>query len=318
MRDRNWRRLLVAATLAALTLALGVWPASAQDTVRLKSMTVSLWPEYDRAGILVIYHGAIADDVALPVTLRFLIPKSAGSPSSTAGVDATGQYRYRSYQVVDAGEFLEVSYSNPYREFQMEYYYNPLTLADTMRSFTHQFQADYPVDDLVVEVKEPAGAQNLTLTPVATGTGTDFDNLPLQKYTVGAVSLGQTFGFSASYEKTDPRLTSEILGFDAPGAAQFEDVEKPTDSQNVVPYILIGAAAALLIGAGVYAFTQSRKRSKRQAQVTPARPAKKGKPRKTAQPRTEPPAGGFCHQCGARLRADAQFCAKCGAKVKRR
>jgi hypothetical protein len=302
--------------MAALILALGIWPASAQDAVRLKSMTVSLWPEYDDAGVLVIYRGAIADDVALPVTLRFLIPKAAGQPSSTAGVDATGQYRYRSYQVVDAGEYLEVSYTNPYREFQMEYYYNPLTSNDTLRAFEYRFRADYPVDELVVEVKEPAGAQNLTLTPVATGTGTDFDDLPLQKYAVGPFALGQVFQFSATYEKTDPRLTAEILGFDMPGTAEFEDVAKPAGSQNVVAYILIGAAATLLIGAAVYAYVQTRKKPKRKAPA-PARPTKKTKSRKTMQPKTGPSAGGFCHQCGARLRPDAQFCPKCGAKVKR-
>lgn len=310
----TWRVCLVA--LLAATLLLSVTgPAVAQQGIRVQAMTVSLWPEYDQEGVLVIYRGGLAEDVPLPVTLRFLIPRGAGKPAATAGIDATGQYRYRSYQLADAGAFLEVSYSCPYREFQMEYYYNPLVVTDTLRSFVFQFQADYAVDNLTIEVKEPAGAQNLRLTPVATGTGTDFDNLLLQKYTLGAFAAGQTFQFSASYEKTDPRLTSEILGLAPPGTAQFEDVTQPSGSQNVVAYILLGAAATLLLGAAVYAIVQSRKRPK--PQPVQARPPR-GKPRRAMPRRAAQSGAGFCHQCGAPLKPGAQYCAKCGAQVKRR
>jgi len=311
--DTTWR-ICLAAVLAALLLLSVAGSAVAQQDVHVQAMTVSLWPEYDQEGVLVIYRGSLAEDVPLPVTLRFLIPKEAGKPAATAGIDATGQYRYRSYQLADAGEFLEVSYSCPYREFQMEYYYNPLMVTDTLRSFVYQFRADYAVDDLTIEVKEPAGAQNLSLTPVATGTGTDFDNLPLQKYALGAFAAGQTFQFSASYEKTDPRLTSEILGLQPPGTAQFEDVAQPSGSQNVVAYILLGAAGTLLLGAAVYAIVQGRKRPK--PQPVQAR-STRSKPRRAAPRRAAQPGAGFCHQCGTRLKPGAQYCAKCGAKVKR-
>ncbi|MDH7488431.1 MAG: zinc ribbon domain-containing protein [Anaerolineae bacterium] len=309
-------RIGVAVLGIALLLALAASPIMAQEPVRIQTMTVSLWLEYDQEGVLVIYRGAIADDVPLPVMLRFLIPKEAGKPAATAGVDATGQFRYRSYQLADAGGFLEVSYTNPYREFQMEYYYNPLVVTDALRSFVYQFRADYAVDNLTIEVKEPAGSQNLNLTPVATGTGTDFDNLPLQKYALGAFTAGQTFQFSATYEKTDPRLTSEILGLEPPGTAQFEDVAQPSGSQNVVAYILLGAAGTLLLGAAVYAIVQARRRPKPQPV---SRPTGK-KPRRAAPPKGAPAGAGvgFCHQCGARLKPGAQYCANCGARVKRR
>jgi len=314
MGVQNWKRRGAKGMLALAILILCALPAFAQGEVRITNMTVSLWPEYDKEGVLVIYRGQLADSVTLPATLRFLIPKSAGAPSSTAGVDATGQFRYRSYQTAEAGEFIAVTYTNPYREFQMEYYYNLLTVSDALRTFAYAFQADYAIDNLIVEVKQPAGAQNLSLTPVATGTGTDFDKLPLQKYTVGALGQGQTFQLTALYEKTDARLSAEILALPTPGTAQFEDVPKKTD--NTVAYILLGAAATLLVGAVVYAVTQGRKRPKGKGRPAPAARPAKGRPESTRQPKGEPSAG-YCHQCGARLRKDAQFCAKCGAKVKR-
>jgi len=317
MREQNWKRWIAAVILAVLTMVMGVWPASAQGTVRLAGLTVSLWPEYDKPGVLVIYRGVIADDVALPVTLQFLLPKASGGPVNTAGVDANSEFHYWTWKTAEAGDFISVSFTNPYREFQMEYYYDPLITDGTLRTFAYSYQADYRVDNLVVEVKQPAGAQNLSLTPAATGTSVDFDDLPLQKYTVGALDQGQTFQLTASYDKTDARLTSEILNLEAPGAAEFEDKSKSTGFKDVVPYILIGAAATLLIGAGIYAFLQSRKRPKRPAQAAPAKPSK-GKSRKAAQPRADTSGNAFCHQCGNRLRQDAQFCPKCGAKVKRR
>lgn len=317
MREQNWKRWIAAVILAVLTVAMGIWPASAQGAARLAGLTVSLWPEYDRPGVLVIYRGVIADDVALPVTLQFLIPKASGGPVNTAGVDANSEFHYWTWKTADAGEFIAVSFTNPYREFQMEYYYNPLITDGTLRAFAYSYQADYPVDNLVLEVKQPAGAQNLSLTPAATSTSVDFDDLPLQKYTVGALNQGQTFQLTAAYDKTDARLSSEILGLDAPSTAEFEDKSKSTGSKDVVAYILIGAAATLLIGAGVYAFLQSRKRPKRPAKAAPAKSSKE-KSRKAAQPRADTSSNAFCHQCGNRLRQDAQFCPKCGAKVKRR
>lgn len=312
MKFGNRKRWGLALALLFLTAAFCAVTVSAQGTVRLKSLKVSLWPEYDKEGVLVIYHGEIADDVSLPVTLRFLIPKAAGGPAATAGVDAGGEYRYRQYQLEDAGDFLAVTYTNPYRVFQFEYYYNPLVITDTLRTFAYTFQADYAAESLAVEVKQPAGAQNLTLTPVATETDTDFDNLPLQRYSLGAFEAGQTVEFSAQYEKTDPRLSSEILALPTPGTVPFEDLSKGKD--NTLAYVLLGAAGALLLGAVVYAVTQGRNRPKA-APPRATRPKPPKKPKRTSA-RTE--AVAYCHKCGAGLRSGDAFCPKCGTKVKKR
>ncbi len=311
MKSGYRRRRGLVFALLILVAALCAATASAQGTVRLASLNVSLWPEYDKEGVLVIYHGEVADDVTLPVTLRFLMPKEAGVPAATAGVDASGEYRYLQYELEDAGDFLAVSYTNPYRVFQFEYYYNPLVITDTLRTFTYTFQADYATESLAVEVKQPAGAQDLTLTPVATETGIDFDGLPLQGYMLDAFEAGQTFELSAQYEKTDPRLSSEILALPTPGTAEFEDMPKAKD--NTLAYILIGVAGALLVGAGVYAVTQGRKRPKT-APVRSARP----KPKTAKQTRAKTEAVAYCHKCGTGLRPGDAFCPKCGTKVKKR
>ena len=313
MKFGNRRLWGLALVLMLLVAGLSTATAYAQEPVRLKSLKVSLWPEYDKQGVLVIYHGELANDVNLPVTLRFLIPKSAGGPAATAGVDAGGQYRYRQYELADAGDYLAVTYTNPYREFQFEYYYDPLVITETLRTFAYTFQADYAADSVAVEVKQPSGAQNLTLTPVATETDTDFDNLPLQRYTLGASEAGQTFELSAQYEKTDPRLSSEIMGLPTPSTVQFEDV--PKEGTNAVAYVLLGAAGALLLGAVIYAVTQGRGHPK-PAPVSSARPKppKKAKQTRAANSR----AVSYCHKCGARLRPGDLFCAKCGAKSKKR
>lgn len=308
-------RLSIRWAVAALLVGfVSFLPVQAQSPVRLAELNVAIWPEYDKEGVLVIYRGRLADDVALPVTLELLIPREAGKPSSTAGVDANGEFRYRSYQTIDMGDSVAVTYTNPYRVFQMEYYYNPLTVTGAARSFTYSFKADYAIDNLTIEVKEPAGSANMTLTPVATETASDFDGLTLQRYPVGALEAGQTFELTASYEKTDPRLSSEILNLPEPGEVAFEDVT--TSKDNSLAYILLGAAVALLVGAAVYAYMQSRRRP-RLATAKPSKPRQK--PKKVKRAREEATAvAAYCHNCGNRLRPGDAFCAKCGTKVKQR
>ncbi len=116
---------------------------------------------------------------------------------------------------------------------------------------------------------------------------------------------------SVQYEKTDPRLSAEILALPTPGTVQFEDAPKKTD--NMLAYILLGAAAALLIGAVVYALTQARKRP-RPVPVRSARP----KPKKGKKGAARAQAVRYCHKCGAGLRPGDVFCSKCGTKVKKR
>ena len=141
----------------------------AQDTITISELNVALWPEYDKAGVLVIYTGSLSPDVQLPADVTFAMPADAGKPAATAGIDAQGNYRYRQYEAVVESDTLFVSYSLPYRSFQFEYYYDPLGGQGVDRQFDFTYRADYTVDSLTLEIQEPSGSSDFSTNPPADG-----------------------------------------------------------------------------------------------------------------------------------------------------
>ena len=74
----SFRRLLL---LVASVLGLfALLPAVRAADVRLDSMRVELWPEYDQPRMLVLYSAQLAADTVFPARLEFHIPLDAGQP----------------------------------------------------------------------------------------------------------------------------------------------------------------------------------------------------------------------------------------------
>ncbi|MGQ9518017.1 MAG: hypothetical protein ACUVT1_12190, partial [Anaerolineae bacterium] len=238
-------------TLLGLLIILGMaLPVQAQTPVRLDEMSVALWPEYDRPGVLVIYSGTMAGDVALPVTITFAMP-AAGSLSATAGVDEQGNFRYRKYELRTQGDRILVSYSLPYRRFQMEYYLDLLAGQGSDKEFTLTYQADYPVQDFRFEVQEPLGASAFQTDPAAGSVITE-SQLPLHLVPVGALAQGQSAGVTVRYHREERRLSAEILGVPTPGPAEFEDVPRAAGEGIPTTIILAGALVAVGLAAGAW------------------------------------------------------------------
>jgi hypothetical protein len=64
----------VLAVLVALWISL---PVQAQSNVRLSSVSVDIWPEYDQPAVLVIYHLSLSADTTVPAILNLHIPAQA-------------------------------------------------------------------------------------------------------------------------------------------------------------------------------------------------------------------------------------------------
>jgi hypothetical protein len=80
---KSLMRLLVAA------LALAPALAAAQANPRFASLSVEIWPEYDRAGaVLVILKAELAPEVKLPAQLQLRLPASSGGPTAVAFASA--------------------------------------------------------------------------------------------------------------------------------------------------------------------------------------------------------------------------------------
>lgn len=311
--------------LLGLLIILGTaFPVQAQTPVRLDEMSVALWPEYDKPGVLVLYSGTLGGDVALPVTITFAVP-AAGSLSATAGVDDQGNFRYRKYELRTQGDQILVSYSLPYRRFQMEYYIDLLAGQGSDREFAFTYSADYPVQDFRFEVQEPLGASAFQTEPAAGKVITEAQ-LPLHLIPVGALAQGQPASVTVRYHREERRLSAEILGVPTPGPVEFEDAPRAAGEgiSTSTVIILAGALVAVGLAMGAWLWTrahaaagvsrQARRHAERRKSAE--RPAEaRRRPAAAPKPKQEEVAG-YCHQCGRALKRDEIFCPNCGTRRK--
>ncbi len=156
----------LAAGLLALLLPLAS-PAGvrAQSEGTFKALNVSLWPEYDRPGVLVIYRISLPDNTTLPANLTVRVPASA-TVNAVAARQADGTLLNAPYDRTVNGDWAEISFTTTMPETQIEYYDTSLTTDGKLRKYRYTWPGDYAVDALGIEVQQPLGATDMVTSPV--------------------------------------------------------------------------------------------------------------------------------------------------------
>ena len=306
-------RWILVTTFVLLAVMGRLWlglPALAQEAepVRLSALEITLWPEFDRPELLVIFQGRLADDVPLPAVLTLTMPREAGEPHAVASVDEAGQRLTAAHDVQVVGDELKVTYTSlEHRAFQFEYYWDILQVAGDERRFEFAYKLDAVVDDFSLELQRPSGASNVILQPLAAESYPGFADLTYHRLPFGAVDAGQVASWQVSYTKSGAGLSAEALSTGAP--APSPAVRGNSSSGSGFPTgaaVAIGVALVVLVGGSW--IVGSRRRAERQRSGPWL---KKAKP-----PVASSPEGGFCHRCGAAQKPDAMFCHNCGARRK--
>ena len=288
-----------------IILALLVpFAAQAQATVVLDRLQVSLWPEYDRPGVLVIYRAVLPADQTLPVGLAFRIPAAAGEPSAVAYRQDDLNLISLPYERQVVGDLALVTFTTSVREVQFEYYDPALLVQDSNHRFVFTWPGDYAVGEFAVEVQQPVQATGIIVNP-ALGSGTlGSDGMTYFSATLGGLAAGQTQVVEVAYDKTGSGLSFERL-------QPVEPIARPASLGERLlawpywPWVL-AAVGVMLVALAVVFFVRGRKG------VGNARPG-----RLRHRLATEGGARLFCHNCGARAEAQAVFCSMCGTKLRR-
>jgi hypothetical protein len=311
------KRLLLTLTFCLTVLA---WPALAQDSPTLTDLRISLWPEYDRPGVLVIYRGLFAPDTALPVPVEVRIPAGVGTPTAVAYVDEAGQRLNQAYTIRAEGEELVVAFELSTLAFQLEYYDDLPIDATGGRRYTFTYTADYGITTLNLEIQVPPTAEAFTLDPAADSVVTESDGLDYHLVQTGPVAQGETMSWTFAYQKDDEDLTSPPSSQAAPPATA---APSPQGSDNSTVLLFLVAFLALF-GVGATAFWLGRRAQSisESSPPPPSRPKRRGsgqasKTQSQRLPLSDLDATLFCRKCGAQLRADSEFCHKCGTPVRR-
>ena len=282
--------------------------AAPQSETVLSSLGIDLWPDYDRPGVLVIYHATIAPDVSLPTRLVFRIPAAAGLPNAVAERPADGQLVTLPYDRTVDGETARIDLTASRPIVQLEYYDPAITRDGVTRSFAFTWPGDLEVQDFSISLQQPALASNFTTIPEATGAAASVDGLTYHTLSGAGVQVGETVEVKASYEQASDQLSVETIAPVAapvPPPATGNDAASDNRTMRIAFVALFLSAAAVVVGLMV--------RGQRQTQSAPG---------STPPPRTARSdiSGGkatrFCTQCGADVDGGDRFCRRCGAALK--
>ena len=296
------------ATGALAVVLLVVSAAAPQSETVLSSLGIDLWPDYDRPGVLVIYHATIAPDVSLPARLVFRIPAAAGLPNAVAERSVGGQLITLPYERTVDGEMALIDLTASQPIVQLEYYDPAITRDGVRRSFAFTWSGDFEVQDFGISLQQPALARNFTTVPEAISAETSVDGLTYHTLSRAGVKVGETVEIQAFYEKATDQLSVETIvpvAASVPTPAAGNDAASDNRTMRIAFSALFVSVAAVVVGLIV--------RGQRQARSAP---------RSTPTPRTarSDTSGGkatrFCTQCGAGVDGGDRFCRRCGAGLK--
>ena len=295
------------------------WPVRAQEAPTLANLEISLWPEFDRPEVLVIYRGTFAADTPLPISVEIRIPARAGQPTAVAYV-ADGERLNQEHTVREEGDWIVVSFELPTPSFQLEYY-DPLSTDGTgRREYAFTYRADYSLTALSLDVQVPPTAQAFALDPPADSVVQEGDGLTYHLVQRGPLAAGDAQEWAFAYEKDNSDLTvSAFVQPEAPAPTAQAPLEAAGNS--TVWVFLVAFAALVAVGAGAF-WLGRQTHPGAEAVAPPRRPKRRGSGRsyqalgqRPANVSTAEPL--FCHKCGMQLRSDSEFCHKCGAPVRR-
>lgn len=295
--------------------------AAMQTPLTFDSVSIRLWPEFDRPTMLVIYDIALPQGTPLPTFLTFRIPATVGEPNGygyyVSNQDKPVQDR-EGYLYEGSGDWATVTFRVNSLRATLEYYDPALSKDGSARHFEYLWPADYPTSALDISIQEPASAENMRLSGDSQ-KATETDGLTYYHLTLGPRTAGETYRLTIDYERSTDRLSVENM--------QVQPVY-PLPAPNplrLLPWLLAVLGGILLLGGvGVYWYLQSGHAnplfaSKSAATRGQKHPFFRRRHRSSPLPESAlpPPEDGiYCHQCGKRAGVGDRFCRSCGTQLR--
>ena len=283
--------------------------AGAQSGVKLESINIELWSEFDQPSMLVINEFIVSKTTPLPakVTLRFpkdgnLIAVAYESNGNLFNTQFESPAEQGNWQTVT----LNVESHDPYR---IEYY-QPLMREENKRSFTYRWFGDYYVKNFRVSLIVPLDSTELATNPVLSTIEIAANGLTLIGTTTqNNLKMGHSYQFDVEYERTSDALSdpdqanqvqpSEPIGPETPGRVSVDNL----------PWFIGGIGLALIALALVIYWRSSESNTQTVVQ-----------PRRHRASRQSPGENNdeeiYCQECGTRSISGDRFCRTCGTRLR--
>jgi len=245
MNIKPYRAYLVAAL--AVIVAMAVFSGEALSAEKGKPleigrMKVTLMPEYESPGVLVIQEGKFTDLTAFPAYVRFNLPMKVTKLTDTCSLSPGGQHFCQLYDIKTEGGKKFVNIGLPYSGFFVDYKYVPFSVkANSKREFTYTIEVPYYIHTLEVHIQEPYRSSNFTISP-AGGEPYEKNDFKYLKYVYKHVKLGEQKIFKIAYFKVDAQPSVDI---------KYTGMAKTGVFQNNMGEILL-AGGLIILGMIIY------------------------------------------------------------------
>ncbi len=283
-------------------------PVAAQTEVtQLDSLTVELWPDYDRPAMLVILTGTLPESATLPAAVT--IPLPAG-----AEINAVARFNEVDVLVTDV-EWTQgdgqMTLTTPGSTFHVEYYV-PYVATENEVTYGFAWTAGLEIASVAAVVQQPVAATDITIVPAPSGSVTRADGLRYHQIEPRPLAAGEPFTVDVTYTVDTPLLSAPSVSPAATTAPAATATTAAGDGilGDLSPWWLLLIPAALALLAGAWALGR-RTGSGRARKPRPTRAARPGAPRPSGEG-----AARFCHHCGQPAQAGDVFCRKCGTRLK--
>jgi len=294
-------------------------PLFAQNQKRIQNFIISVWPEYDHPGVLVIFNGEVPAS-ELPLQVEYPVPDRAKFALVAGSTDTTANNVIPvPIQDTDHGKVISFTAVNP--SYHVEFYFNPFNTDESHRQYDYTFKSNLPIDSLIVDYQQPMASENFKPGVETDHQMQDSHGITYFRKHYNNVKAGQSIAVKAEYDNPSGSLTNDMLqqqlgqsggnmGNGMPGGNEGGSqvqMQSPTNNNSIW---ILGIVIVLVLIV-LYFVTQSRGKTPREE--TPAS-------LEQAIPPEEEKVGGtdadakFCINCGASIPKDAKFCTKCGAE----
>ena len=268
------------------------------DITTIDTLLINIWPDYDKASVLVLLTGTLPNDTRLPARVTIPLPETA-QLNAIARID--GKDGTMKDDIVSNPGPGTLTFITPDLRFRMEYYF-PYTAKDKERSFDYFWQADISVDKLQIKVQKPTSAIALRTVPGTVDVAWDEDGFSYHTFPVKTAPAGQRISLSVFYTLTAVQLSAEHLPVPDTGAKTSGVQPKSAAGAGFnwpVVAIAIGGIFTVLALAWLLAV-------RRPSSALPGSvPAPDGR-----QSRAK-----FCSHCGGSVEKKYRYCSQCGNPV---
>jgi hypothetical protein len=286
---RNSFILLIFFMLMPMTTGFAQKPVSVID-----SLDIEIWPDYDRASVLVLLTGTLPRDTQFPASVTLPLPETAQLNDSKDG-------NMMADIVSSTDPAGTLTFITSDLRFRVEYYL-PYIVDKSQRSFDYTWLAALTVNNLQLRVQRPTSASTLNTEPAAANVVRSGDGFDYHIFPARAVPAGKPFPLHVDYKMIAAQLSATSL------PRQNTNIQTPaiTNTQNT-GFRINWALAAIVTGGLIFIGALIWQIASRRPSPNIRKPIDS---RVERQSRTK-----FCHNCGEPIDESDRFCSSCGSEL---